>query len=46
MQITSRCKSFGNKIYGVSRDFSSGIGKIMFKRRLAQMDWKQQQKTN
>lgn len=29
MQITSRCKSFGNKIYGVSRDFNSG--KIMFK---------------
>ena len=39
MQITSRCKSFENKIYGVS-------GKIMFERRLAQMDWKQQQKTN
>jgi hypothetical protein len=29
MQITSRFESFGNKIYGVSLDFSSG--KIMFK---------------
>lgn len=28
MQITSRCKSFGNKIYGVSGDFNST--QIMF----------------
>jgi hypothetical protein len=44
MQITSRCKSFGNKIYGVSVDLAAE--KLCSKRRLAQMDWKQQQKTN